>query len=50
VVEVVAGDEVKNFGQIKVGDFLVVSYVQSLSLELQRPRPVRPGSRRSRRR
>lgn len=38
VVEVVAGDEVKNFDQIKVGDFLAVSYVQALSLELQKTR------------
>ena len=43
VVEVVAGDEVKNFGQIKVGDFLVVSYVQSLSLELQKAKTGATG-------
>jgi hypothetical protein len=36
VVDVVAGDDVKNFDQIKVGDLVVVSYVQSLSLELQK--------------
>jgi len=36
VVDVVAGDEVKNFDQIKVGDFVVVRYMQSLSLELQK--------------
>lgn len=36
VVDVVAGDEVKNFDQIKVGDFVVVEFVQSLSLELQK--------------
>jgi hypothetical protein len=36
IVDVVAGDEVKNFGQIRVGDFVVVSYLQSLSLELQK--------------
>src|SRR5262249_48781075 len=35
-VEVVAGDEVKNFDQIKVGDMLVVAYAQALSLELQK--------------
>jgi len=35
-VEVVAGDEVKNFAQIKIGDFVVVNFVQSLSLELQK--------------
>ena len=32
--EVVAGDEVKNFDQIKVGDALVVQYVQALTLEV----------------
>ena len=35
VVDVVAGDEVKNFAQIKVGDLVVVRAVQALSLELQ---------------
>src|SRR5262249_40038612 len=30
VVEVVAGDEVKNFAQIKLGDFVAVSFVQAL--------------------
>ncbi len=32
--EVVAGEEVKNFDQIKVGDQLVVQYVQALTLEV----------------
>jgi hypothetical protein len=36
VVDVVAGDEVKNFAQIKVGDLVVVRAVQALSLELQK--------------
>jgi hypothetical protein len=36
VVDVVAGDEVKNFDQINVGDFVVVNFLQSLSLELQK--------------
>jgi hypothetical protein len=35
-VDVVAGDDVKNFDQIKVGDFVVVNFVQALSLELQK--------------
>ena len=35
--EVVAGEEVKNFDQIKVGDKLVVQYVQALTME------VKPG-------
>ncbi len=33
-VDVVAGDEVKNFDQIKLGDFVVARYVQALTLEL----------------
>jgi hypothetical protein len=36
VVDVVAGDEVKNFAQIKVGDLVVVRAVQALSLDLQK--------------
>jgi Cu/Ag efflux protein CusF len=36
VVDVVAGDEVKNFAQIKVGDFVSVRFVQALTLELQK--------------
>jgi hypothetical protein len=36
VVDIVAPEEVKNFDQIKVGDWLMVRYVQSLALELQK--------------
>ena len=36
VVDVVAGDEVRNFDQIKVGDFVVVRYAQALTLELRK--------------
>ena len=36
VVDVVAGDEVKNFGQIKVGDAVSVRYVEALTLELRK--------------
>jgi ribosomal 50S subunit-recycling heat shock protein len=36
VTDIVAGDEVKNFDQIKVGDRVVVRYMQSLALELQK--------------
>jgi Cu/Ag efflux protein CusF len=36
IVDVVAGDEVKNFAQIKVGDFVMVRLMQSLTLELQK--------------
>ena len=35
-VDVVAGDEVRNFDQIKVGDFVVVRYAQALTLELRK--------------
>jgi hypothetical protein len=34
VVDVVAGDEVKNFDQIKLGDFVVARFVQAITLEL----------------
>ena len=43
VVDVVAGDDVKNFDQIKPGDFLVVSYVQALGLELQKAKTGASG-------
>jgi len=36
VVDVVAGPEVRNFAQIKVGDFVVVRYIQALTLELKK--------------
>ena len=35
-VDIVAGDEVKNFDQIKLGDFVVARYVEALSLELRK--------------
>ena len=38
VVSIVAGDEVKNFDQIKLGDDVVVQYVRALSLELLKSR------------
>ena len=34
--DVVAGDEVKNFDQIKLGDFVVARYLQALTLELKK--------------
>lgn len=43
VVDIVAGDDVKNFEQIKVGDFLMVRYVQSLALELQKAKSGMSG-------
>ncbi|HEY6966340.1 MAG TPA: hypothetical protein VI229_02640 [Burkholderiales bacterium] len=38
VVDVVAGDEVKNFDQIKVGDAIKATYVEALTLELKKTR------------
>jgi hypothetical protein len=38
VVDVVAGDEVKNFDQIKLGDFVFARYAQALTLELRNTR------------
>ena len=35
-VDVVAGDEVKNFDQINIGDQVVVKYVEALTLELKK--------------
>jgi hypothetical protein len=35
-VDLVAGDEVKNFDQIKLGDFVVVRYAEALMLELRK--------------
>jgi len=43
VVDVVAGDEVKNFNQIKIGDFVVVRFLQSLALELQKTKTGATG-------
>lgn len=41
MLDVVAGEEVKNFDQIKVGDQLVVQYVQALTLEVRKGGGVR---------
>ncbi len=38
VMDLVAGDEVKNFDQIKLGDAVVARYVQALTLELKKTR------------
>jgi len=38
VVDVVAGEQVKNFDQIKVGDLVVARYAQALTLELRKTR------------
>jgi hypothetical protein len=37
-VDIVAGDEVRNFDQIKVGDQVVAKYLEALSLELMKTR------------
>jgi hypothetical protein len=36
VLDVMAGDEVRNFDQIRVGDNVVVQYVEALTLELKK--------------
>jgi hypothetical protein len=36
VKDIVAGDDVKNFDQIKVGDMVVARYVEALTLELRK--------------
>jgi hypothetical protein len=41
-VDVVAGDEVKSFDQIKVGDSIVARYLEALTLELKKV-PVTAG-------
>jgi ribosomal protein L6P/L9E len=44
VVDIVAGDDVKNFDQIKLGDFVVARYMQALTLELAKTKAgVRQG-------
>src|SRR4029450_9088992 len=41
-VDVAAGEEVKNFPQIKLGDFVVVQLMQSLALELKKTKGGEP--------
>jgi hypothetical protein len=36
IVDVVAGDEVKNFDQIQLGDFVFARYLEALTLELKK--------------
>jgi hypothetical protein len=38
VLDIVAGAEVKNFDQIKLGDFVVARFAQALTLELRKTR------------
>jgi len=40
VVDIVAGEQVKNFDQIKVGDLVVARYAQALTLELRKTKGV----------
>jgi Cu/Ag efflux protein CusF len=44
VFDVVAGDEVKNFEQIKIKDEVIVTYVQALSLEVRKGSGIRERS------
>jgi hypothetical protein len=39
-VDVVAGDEVKNFDQIHIGDLVKVRYAQALALELRKTKAI----------
>jgi hypothetical protein len=43
-IEVIAGEEVRNFDQIKVGDELVVRFIEALTLELKKTRAPTGGS------
>lgn len=45
VAEVVVSDDVQNFDQIKVGDFVMVRMMQSLALELQKVKSNASGIR-----
>ncbi len=42
--ELVAGDEVRNFDQIKVGDSVVVTYMRGLTMEVKKGGGVRESS------
>jgi ribosomal 50S subunit-recycling heat shock protein len=44
MLDVVAGPEVKNFDQIKVGDQLVIQYAQALTLEVKKGGGVREST------
>ena len=43
-VDLVAGDEVKNFDQIKLGDFVVARYMEALTLELRKTKAPAPAT------
>ncbi|MBI1816373.1 MAG: hypothetical protein HYR72_15455 [Deltaproteobacteria bacterium] len=44
VVKFVAGDEVRNLAQVKVGDELSVTYYESLAFEVKKPGTAVPGA------
>ena len=44
ILDVVAGDDVKNFDQIKVGDQLVVQYVQALTMQVSKGGGIRAST------
>jgi hypothetical protein len=46
-LDVVAGAEVKNFDQIKIGDNVVVQYLEALSLELKKKSQAKPQAKAS---
>ena len=45
VVKFVAGDEVRNLPQVKVGDQVTVTYYESLAYEVKKPGTAVPGAR-----
>lgn len=45
-IDVVAGEEVRNFDQIKVGDKVVAQYIQALTLELKKGPGIRKRTER----
>lgn len=47
IFNVIAGDEVKNFAQIAVGDEVVVDYVRAISLHVQKSSGLRQRSERA---
>jgi hypothetical protein len=44
VFELVAGDEVRNFDQIKVGDSVVVTYMRGLTMEVKKGSGIREST------
>jgi hypothetical protein len=46
-VDLVAGDEVKNYAQVKVGDEVVVEYVRAITLELRKGGGIRERAERT---